>query len=419
MRLSILAIGDEIIGGLTTDTNSAYLANAARAVGVEPVAGFTVADDEERIVTAFERALLEAEVVISTGGLGPTADDLTTSCVARVAGRELRLDAESLRLIEERFRERNAEMPPNNRKQALFPEGSEIVANPNGTAPGFICPVERGGKTRHVICLPGVPREMKAMVEATVVPWLAARQPDRRFASRVFSTVGVGESKLDELLVGAVDPAEGRLAFRAAFPRVQARVTVEGRPGDDLESRLDEIETRVRERVGAFLYATGDEGMEETVGRLLRERGLTLAVAESCTGGLIGHRLTEVAGSSAYFLLGIVAYANEAKERMLGVSPATLAAYGAVSTETAEEMAEGARRGAGAALGLATTGIAGPGGGTGAKPVGTVCVAIAWEGGRWSRRFDLGLRERGWIKAMTAQIALDRLRRHLIGQLDG
>ena len=418
MKLAILSIGDEIIGGLTTDTNSSFLAHAARGIGVEPVAGFTVADDEERIVKALERGLEEAEVVISTGGLGPTADDLTTACVARVAGRPLVLDEESLEIIQRRFRERGAEFTPNNRKQALFPEGSEIIPNPNGTAPGFVCPVERGGRTRYVICLPGVPREMKAMVETSVLPWLQARQPDRRFASRVFSTVGVGESKLDELLVGVVEPAEARLAFRAAFPRVQARVTVEGGPGDDLEARLDAIEARVRERVGGFVYATGDEGLEETVGRILRERGETLALAESCTGGLIGHRVTEVAGSSGYFLLGLVAYSNAAKERLLGVSSETLARHGAVSVETAEEMAEGARRASGASIGLATTGIAGPGGGTEAKPVGTVCVALAWEGGRWSRRFDLGLRERAWIKSMTAQIALERLRRHLLGQLE-
>ena len=415
MKAAFLAIGDEIVGGLTTDTNSGFIAGELRAVGVEPVAGFSVPDDEEAIVRTLERALAEAELVVCTGGLGPTADDLTTACVARLAGRELVLDEASLGLIEERFRSRGMEMPPNNRKQALFPEGCTIVPNPTGTAPGFICAVERDWVTRHVACFPGVPRETRGMVPATLVPWVQARNPDRRFASRVFSTFGLTESKLDELLAGVVSADEARLAFRAAFPRIQARLTVSGAPGDDLEARLDALEARVRERLGTAVYAVGDEGMEETVGRLLREAGLTLAVAESCTGGLIGHRVTEVPGSSAYFLLGVATYSNEAKERVLGVRPATLAAHGAVSTQVAEEMAEGARRLAGADIGVSTTGIAGPGGGTAEKPVGTVCVGLAWEGGAWSRRYDLGERGRSWIKETTAQIALDRVRRHLLG----
>jgi nicotinamide-nucleotide amidase len=416
VKAAFLAIGDEIVGGLTTDTNSGFLATELRAVGVEPVAGFAVSDDEDAILRALERALEEAELVVCTGGLGPTADDLTTACVARLAGRELVLDQASLDHIEERFRMRGFDMPPNNRKQALFPAGSTIIPNPNGTAPGFICPVERRGRTLHVACFPGVPRETRKMVPATLIPWVEARSPDTRFASRTFSTFGLTESRLDELLQGVMTAEDGRLAFRAAFPRIQARVTVSGAPGDDLDARLDALEARVRERLGTHVYALGDEGMEETVGRILRERGLTLAVAESCTGGLIGHRVTEVPGSSAYFLLGVATYSNAAKEQVLGVSPDTLAAHGAVSTETAEAMAEGVRRLAGADLGVSTTGIAGPGGGSDEKPVGTVCVGIAWEGGAWSRRFDLGDRGRGWIKETTAQIALDRARRWLLGE---
>lgn len=418
MKAALLSIGDEIVAGLTTDTNSGFLAEQLRAVGVEPVAGFSVPDDEEAMARAWERALAEAEVAISTGGLGPTADDLTTAVVARLAGRPLRLDEHSLSIIEERFRGRGMEMPENNRKQALFPEGSTIVPNPLGTAPGFICPVGRGGAIRHVVCLPGVPREMKRMAVETVIPWLEGLNPGRRFLSRVFSTFGLAESRLDELLEGVVAPSEARLAFRAAFPRIQARLTVAGAPDDDLEGRLDALEARVRERLGTHVYAVGDVGMEEVVGRLLRERGLTLALAESCTGGLIGHRVTEVPGSSEYFLMGVVSYSNDAKERLLGVRPETLRDHGAVSTQAAEEMAVGIRRLAGADLGLSTTGIAGPGGGTPDKPVGTVCVGLAWEGGSWSRRYDLGERSRDWVKGMTAQVALDRVRRWLLGETD-
>jgi nicotinamide-nucleotide amidase len=257
---------------------------------------------------------------------------------------------------------------------------------------------------------------MKRMAVETVIPWLEGLNPGRRFLSRTFSTFGLAESRLDELLEGVVAPSEARLAFRAAFPRVQARLTVAGAPDDDLEGRLDALEARVRERLGTHVYAVGDEGMEETVGRLLRERGLTLSVAESCTGGLIGHRITEVPGSSEYFLMGVVSYSNDAKERLLGVRAETLRDHGAVSTQAAEEMAAGIRRLSGADLGLSTTGIAGPGGGSPDKPVGTVCVGLAWEGGTWSRRYDLGERSRDWVKGMTAQVALDRVRRWLLGE---
>ncbi|WP_420129844.1 competence/damage-inducible protein A [Longimicrobium sp.] len=416
MRAAFLAIGDEIVGGLTVDTNSGFIAGELRAVGVEPIAGFSVRDTEDEIIRAFRQALGEAELVVSTGGLGPTSDDLTMECVAKLAGRPMVLHQPSLDWIEERFRMRGMEMPPNNVKQAMFPEGAEIIPNPNGTAPGCICPIDVDGQTRHVACFPGVPRETRHMVAATLVPWVAARQTGRRFLSRTFSTVGVAESKLDEMLAGAIRPDEARVAFRASFPRMYVRVTVDGAEGDDLEGRMDELEARVRERLGAAIYAVGDEGLEETVGRLLRERGLTLALAESCTGGRIGDRITDVPGSSAYFLLGTATYSNEAKAGILGVSEQTLATYGAVSTQTAEEMAAGARRIAGADVGLSTTGIAGPGGGTEEKPVGTVCIGLAWEGGSWSRRYDLGGREREWIKATTAQLALDRLRRWLLEQ---
>nr|WP_240978448.1 competence/damage-inducible protein A [Longimicrobium terrae] len=414
VKAAFLAIGDEIVGGLTTDTNSGFMAGELRALGVQPVAGFAVPDDEDAIVRTLRRALEEAELVVCTGGLGPTADDLTTACVARLAGRPMVRDEASAAHIRDIFASRGMEMPANNLKQADFPAGATVFPNPTGTAPGFVCPVDVDGRTRHVACFPGVPRETKRMVAESLLPWVAARNPGQRFASRTFSTFGLAESKLDELLVGAIDPAEARLAFRAAFPRVQVRVTVHGAPDDDLESRLDALESVVRERLGASIYAGGDEGMEETVGRMLRERGLTLALAESCTGGRIGDRVTDVPGSSAYFLLGVATYSNEAKTGVLGVSEQTIEKFGAVSAETAAEMAAGARRISGADLGLSTTGIAGPGGGTEDKPVGTVCIGLAWEGGTWSRRFTVPDRGREWIKGQTAQMALDSLRRWLI-----
>jgi nicotinamide-nucleotide amidase len=415
MRASILAIGDEIVGGLTTDTNSGYLAQLLRAAGVDIAGIYAVADDEEAIERTLRRAIEDADLVISTGGLGPTTDDLTSACVARFAGVTLELHEPSLRAIEERFRSMGIDMPPNNRKQALLPAGSELIPNNGGTAPGFAVTLRRDEGVRHVICLPGVPREMRRMAEESVVPWIARIAGGLHIGSRVFSTVGLTESALDELLSGTVRPEEGRLSFRAAFPRLQARVSVTAATKAELDGRLDLLEARIRNRVGDRLYAIGDEGIEETVGKLLRERRATIAVAESCTGGLIGHRITDVPGSSEYFLLGVVAYSNAMKEALLGVSSRTLAEAGAVSEATVREMAHGVRTIAGAMVGVATSGIAGPGGGSAEKPVGTVCIALAWAGGEWSHEYRLGQRTRAWIKEMTAQIALDEVRRRLLG----
>lgn len=414
MRAAILAIGDELVTGSTTDTNSGYLAQSLRSIGVDVSGFFTVADDEDAIAAALRRALEDAELIVTTGGLGPTSDDLTTASIARLAGLPLDLDTGSLAAMEDRFRSRHMEMPPNNRKQALFPRGSTILPNPSGTAPGFICDIVDGSSRRHIASLPGVPREMRRIVEESLLPWLAERSDGRVFGSRIFSVVGLTESKMDGLLEGAVDPDEARLSFRAAFPRMQARVTVSALTKEEVETRLTHLERAIRERLGASVYAMGDVALEEVIGGLLREGGHTLSVAESCTGGLIGHRITNVPGSSDYFLLGAIAYANEMKSEILGVREATLAEHGAVSEAVVGEMATGIRRAAGASIGLSTSGIAGPGGGSIEKPVGTICIGIASDVGMRTFTHSLGDRSRGWIKDMTAQLALDHLRRMLI-----
>jgi nicotinamide-nucleotide amidase len=413
-RAAILSIGDEIVAGLTVDTNSGFLAQLFRSAGIEVVGILTVPDDEGTIARALQRAAEEAEYIVTTGGLGPTADDLTTACVARFIGVTLELHEPSLAAIERRFQDRGLEMPPNNRKQALLPRGAMVVPNPDGTAPGFICELHRKPGSCLIASLPGVPREMRRMAEETVFPTFAARAGAGRIGSRVFSTFGLSESRLDELLEGAISADEGRLSFRAAFPRLQVRVSVAAPTDGEVQSRLDELESRVRERLGDRIYAIGDEGLEETVGRLLRERRMTIATAESCTGGLIGHRLTDVPGSSEYYLLGTIVYSNQAKVELLSVSPATLEAHGAVSEQTVLEMARGVRRVAGSSIGIATSGIAGPGGGTPEKPVGTVWVALVTETTEWTRRYDLGSRSRLWIKEMAAQVALERVRRYLL-----
>jgi nicotinamide-nucleotide amidase len=410
LRAAILSTGDELTTGRIVDTNASWLADKLFELGIDVVAVVTVGDFRERIAWAWERALEQADVVISTGGLGPTADDLTSEVLARVLGVPLVEDAESAARIRRLFAALGREMPENNLKQALVPAGATIIPNPLGTAPGYRWTHD----AKHVVVLPGVPREMKPMMEETVLPWVRAlRGGDEVYLARVFQTFGLTESGLDEMVAGVVDPAEGRVSFRASFPEVSLRVVVHGR-AEEAAVRLEALAERLRARIGPYVYGEGAVTMEEVVGRLMRERGLTLGLAESCTGGLIGHRLTNVPGSSAYLRGGVVAYGNGAKRALLGVRRETLETHGAVSEETAGEMAAGARRTFEAALAVSTTGIAGPDGGTPDKPVGTVCLGLASAAGVVTRRYQLwGTRD--WVKLLASQVALDWVRRHLLG----
>ena len=408
-RAAILSTGDELTTGRITDTNSSWIADKLFEMGVDVVAVLTVGDYPDRLEWAWRHALELADVVISTGGIGPTADDLTTETVGRALGRPLVEDKASADRIRHFFEGRGVTMPINNLKQAMVPEGAVIVPNPLGTAPGYR--VEHGG--RHVVVLPGVPREMKPMVEDTVLPWLRSQRGGEVHLARTFQTFGVSESGLDEMVAGVVDPSEGRVSFRASFPEVSVRVVVHGQSAD-AERRLEVVAGKLRERLGSCVYGEGAVTLEETIGRLLLERRRTLAVAESCTGGLIGHRITNVPGSSRYFLGGAEVYSNPAKEAILGVRHETLDAHGAVSEETAREMAEGARRRFGADVAISTTGIAGPDGGTAEKPVGTVCFGLASADGTVTRKYLLwGNRE--WVKLLASQVALDWVRRHALG----
>lgn len=409
-RATILSTGDELTTGRIVDTNANWLADKLFEIGIDVVAVLTVGDYPERLEWAWRQALAQGDLVISTGGIGPTADDLTSETVARVLGVPLVEHAESADRIRRFFAAVNREMPLNNLRQALIPEGAEIVPNPLGTAPGYRA--SQHGK--HVVVLPGVPREMKPMVDDTVIPWIRAQRGGDVYLARVFQTFGVTESGLDELVAGVVDPAEGRVSFRASFPEVSVRVVVRGEP-TVAERRLGEVGDKLRAAIGQYCYGEGAATtMESVVGDLLRERKLTVATGESCTGGLVSNRLTNVAGSSAYVRGGVVAYANEAKMALLGVSDATLKAHGAVSEETAGEMAAGARRALGADIAVSTTGIAGPDGGTADKPVGTVCFGLATATETITMRHQLwGTRD--WVKLVASQVALEWIRRLLLG----
>ena len=414
-RAVILSTGDEITTGRVVDTNSNYIADKLAEVGIELAAVLTVGDVPERLEWAWKTAMAMADVVISTGGIGPTADDLTNEIVARITGKKLVRDQESVDHMKRIFASINRVMPENNLKQADLPESSEVIRNPLGTAPGFRMAVPQSdGHTCHLVVLPGVPREMKPMMEDSVIPWLRKnRGSDTIYAARVFQTFGISESGLDEAVAGLIKPEEARVAFRASFPQISLRVTVEGKPGE-AEHKLEELSERVRGRIANFIYGEGDASMEEVVAKLLTERHFQLAVAESCTGGLIGHRLTNVPGSSKFFKGDFVTYSNDLKTGLLGVREETLKQYGAVSEECVLEMAAGARERASADLAIATSGVAGPDGGTAEHPVGTVCIALVGDGTQAARRYQLrGTRD--WIKILTAQVALDWLRRYALG----
>jgi nicotinamide-nucleotide amidase len=410
----ILSTGDEITTGKVVDTNANYLSDKLAEIGVDLVAVITVGDVPERLEWAWRTAIELGDVVISTGGIGPTADDLTTETIARLAGVKLWRDEPSVEHIKRLFASINRQMPENNLKQALFPEGAEVISNPLGTAPGFRMAVTLNGHTSNLIVMPGVPREMKPMMENSVMPWIAAnRGTNRVYAVRTFQTFGISESALDEAVMGLIKPEEAKVSFRASFPQISLKIRVEGAP-DEVEGRLEGLSKRVREKISQYAYAEGEASMEEVVAQLFTRKKLTLAIAESCTGGLIGHRLTNVAGSSKFFLGDLVTYSNEVKSALLGVSEATLKAHGAVSEDCVREMAAGARKRTGAAVSVATSGVAGPDGGTPDKPVGTVCIALSADDQSLTRRYQFrGTRD--WIKLITSQVALDWLRRYALG----
>jgi len=412
MGTEILTVGTELLLGQIVDSNAAWISQRLAEAGIDVFYKTTVGDNWGRIESALRLALSRADILIITGGLGPTEDDLTRDVLAAVMGRPLRLDPEVLAHIERRFAHRRIPMAENNRKQAMVPEGAEVLSNPRGTAPGLFARLQGA----VVACMPGVPSEMKPMCLEQVIPRIReACGITGRIVSRVLKCCGISESTLDQRIGDYFremrNPTIGVLAHKG---EIDIRLTCKGDDPQEIAAKLDELEGRLRARLGDLIFARDEELMEAVVGRLLRERQATLAVAESCTGGLVASRLTDIPGSSDYFERGAVAYSLSAKTALLAVPPALLAAHGAVSRPTALAMAEGVRRSAGTTFGLATTGIAGPGGGTPEQPVGLVYVALAWEGGSAAREYRL-LGEREGIKYRASQMALEFLRRHLLG----
>ena len=412
MGAELLTIGTELLLGQIVDTNASWMAQRLAEAGVDVYCKSTVGDNWGRIEEAIRLAVSRADVVIMTGGLGPTEDDLTRDVLAAVLDRPLGLDPGVLSAIEQRFAHRRVAMPENNRKQAMVPTGAEVLHNPRGTAPGLW--IRHGG--RALVCMPGVPSEMKPMLVEQVIPRIRTAFGIRgQIVSRVLKTCGISESTLDERIGDYFrDMRNPTIGVLAHAGEIHVRLTCKGEDAGEIADKLNELEEKIRARLGHLVFGRDDEKLEAVVGRLLRERKATLAVAESCTGGLVASRLTDVPGSSDYFERGVVAYSLEAKERLLNVPASVLERHGAVSLEVARATAAGVRRLSGTALGLATTGIAGPSGGTPEKPVGLVCTALTWDGGGGAREFRL-LGDREQVKYRGAQMALELLRRHLLG----
>ncbi len=412
VRVEILTIGTELLLGQTIDTNAAYIGEALAAAGIDVHWKSTVGDHEARIREALRTALTRSEIVIMTGGLGPTEDDLTCRAIAAELDRPLILDQTVLESIRRRFTERALVMSGNNERQAMIPEDAAVLPNPHGTAPGLAI---RVGDGRMVMAVPGVPSEMRPMLKEQVIPRLREVFGVRsRIRSRTLKACGITESALDETISDLVRLSRNPTIAVLAYPdEIHIRLTVKTESELEGDRLLDDLETTIRTRLGEFLFGRDEERLEEVVGRLLLGAKATVAVAESCTGGLVCHRLTNLPGSSAYFIRGEVVYSNDVKERLLGVPHELIAEHGAVSRPVALAMAVGMRQIAGTDLAMGITGIAGPGGGTTTKPVGLTYVALASDDDVTCREYRF-LSDRDTNKLLASQKALDILRRHLL-----
>jgi len=408
MTAELICVGTELLMGQVVNTNAQYIAAQLAPLGFSMYHQVVVGDNAGRLTEVIRAALGRADILIFCGGLGPTDDDLTKETVAAAMGLELELREEEWDRIVRYFTEKGRETAPNNKKQAFFPPGCQTLYNPHGTAPG--CIIERDGKT--AILLPGPPRELVPMFENYVLPYLTARS-DRRLYTREVRVFGMGEADVAQRLAPIIENQGNPTVAPYVKPgEVTLRVTAGCRGEDEGRALVEPVLTRIREILGDLVYSDTGRTLPETCHDLLLAAGKTLAVAESCTGGLLASAFVDIPGSSAYFLEGAVTYANAAKMARLGVRQETLDRYGAVSPECAREMAEGMRLKSGADYALATTGIAGPDGGTADKPVGLVYVALASTDGVTVQRWQLH-GERARIRGLTVLYAVDLLRRYL------
>lgn len=425
MKGEIVTIGNELLSGLVTDTNAPFIAERLSAFGVEPLHITTIGDDERRIEESLTRAVSRTDVVVVTGGLGPTPDDITSKAVAKAMGRTLILSPEALDQIKIKYKRRGIDLGPGGERQALLPRGATIIKNPVGTAPGYH--ISQDGK--HIFVLPGVPKEMKVMMSQGVLSILGEEtKRDSFVAKKVLKVFGLTESQVFERVKEiSYDEDKIKVGFLPVFPENLITITANSKKSlEEAESLVEALEEKMRGELGERVFGEDDETLEMVVAGMLIAGGLTVAVSESCTGGLLSKRLTDIPGSSAYFERGVVTYSNGAKSSLLGIDKDIISKKGAVSSEVAEAMALGVRRGAGADIGVSITGIAGPSGGTEEKPVGTVFIAIAYDEDRVDGRGKRGKEtvvSRGYsftgdrerIRLISSEMALEWIRRYLIG----
>ncbi|HJQ25655.1 MAG TPA: competence/damage-inducible protein A [Blastocatellia bacterium] len=410
LKAEIIAIGSELLTPHRTDTNSLWLTERLNSVGINVLQKTIVGDDEGRLEEAIRDALRRSDLIISTGGLGPTEDDITRKVFARVTSRQLRLDYEILERIRERLTSRGYQMTPNNERQALVPNGARPLANPNGTAPGLR--LDQEGTL--IVLLPGPPRENQPMFDTYVMPELEQRSRGARRATRLLKVTGMGESQLDDKIAPIYQQyTNPTTTILFTDSEIELHLTATAESAARAEALAEELAEKLEEAIGDNCYSTRGEQLEEVIGLRLRLKQYTLATAESCTGGLVAERLTRVPGASDYFVGSIVSYTDEVKQNLLGVPAEMLERHGAVSGEVAEAMARGVKERTGATIGLSITGVAGPGGGTQAVPVGTVYIGLADDVTSTNRRLNL-LGDRHLIRWRASTTALEMVRRRYL-----
>lgn len=422
MNAALLSIGDELALGQTVDTNSAWLARQLATVGVDAKLHLTVDDDRGAIEEALRYLSTKADLLLVSGGLGPTEDDLTRDALAAVLDAPLDADDRWVEQLKTFFEQRGRAMPERNKVQALVPRGAELIWNHHGTAPGLRAKLNNA----EVVVMPGVPKEMQLMFERDVLPRVAERAGGRAIVSRTLHTFGVGESDVavrvgGDLMMRGRNPSVGTTVANGVVSlRVNSRFDTRKQAGEELEATV----ALCKERLGDLIYGSDDDELQHVVSTMLRERNLTVATAESCTGGLIGKMLTDAPGSSLSYMGGVVTYSNKSKMERLAVPTEVLNLYGAVSEPVVTHMARAARRLFGTHLALAVSGVAGPDGGSPTKPVGTVCLALAWgepraklavEGEAVARTFNFA-GPRAWVRDRSAKMTLTMLRFHLLGE---
>jgi nicotinamide-nucleotide amidase len=411
MKAEIISIGSELTSGQNLDTNCQWLSRALAEIGIRVHWHTTIADDLEENIEALGIACRRADLVIATGGLGPTQDDLTREAVARVAGAELELDPTALQHIEQLFAARGRAMPPRNRSQALFPKGARVIPNARGSAPGFWVSIE----TSTLIALPGVPSEMIEMFQTQVKPQLAGHFPAGQvLVQKKINCFGAGESAVEEKLLDLTRRGhEPEVGITVSDATISLRILARAPTADLALAAIRPVEATIRERLGSLVFGTGDEELHDIIVRELLERDLTVATAESITAGQVAERLGRVPGASGCLLGGVVAYHNDVKMKLLGVTRQMLDEHGAVSAPVAETMARTCRELFGADFALSTTGIAGPSGATATKPIGLVFAALAWAGGTKVQRFSWG-GTRTEVQSRSTKMALNLLRLRLL-----